>query len=86
MPDLTTLAKIVAGGMPGGAVVGKRAHMQHLEFKDEPGWNQTKKVRHQGTYNANPLAAAAGLACLRTCADPSIQARCDELAAACGSG
>ena len=79
-PDLTTMAKIVAGGMPGGAVVGKGEYMQHLAFKDEPGWNQTQKVRHQGTYNSNPLAAAAGLACLRKCADPAVQARCDELA------
>ena len=80
IPDLTTMAKIVAGGMPGGAVAGKRRYMQHLEFKDEPGWNQTKKARHQGTYNSNPLAAAAGLTCIRKCADPAIQARCDELA------
>ena len=59
-PDLTTMAKIVAGGMPGGAVAGRREIMEMLAFKDEPGWNATKKVRHQGTYNASPLVSAAG--------------------------
>ena len=78
--DLTTMAKIVAGGMPGGAVAGKAAPMRHLEFSDEPGWNTTKKVRHQGTYNSNPVAAAAAIACLTKCADPGVQQRCDDLA------
>jgi glutamate-1-semialdehyde 2,1-aminomutase len=81
VPDLTTLAKIVAGGLPGGAVGGRLEVMQLLAFKDDPTWNATKKVRHPGTYNANPLSAAAGLTCLRRCADPAVQAGCDELAA-----
>lgn len=79
-PDMTTLAKIVAGGLPGGAVVGKESIMQVLAYRDDPSWNSTSKVRHPGTYNANPLTAAAGLACLQICADPSIQAYCDGLA------
>ncbi|MCC6314868.1 MAG: aminotransferase class III-fold pyridoxal phosphate-dependent enzyme [Thermomicrobiales bacterium] len=79
-PDLTTFAKIVAGGMPGGAVAGKAAVMEMLEFKDEPGWNATRKVRHQGTYNAQPLAAAAGATCLEKIADGSAQRVCDDLA------
>ncbi|MGI8478233.1 MAG: aspartate aminotransferase family protein [Thermomicrobiales bacterium] len=80
-PDMTTLAKIVAGGLPGGAVTGRADIMEHLVFRDEPGWNATKKIIHPGTYNANPLSAAAGLACLQKCADPVIQTRCDESAA-----
>jgi glutamate-1-semialdehyde 2,1-aminomutase len=80
-PDMTTLAKIVAGGMPGGAVSGRAKIMAHLEFKDDPGWNAKKKVIHPGTYNANPLAATAGFACLTRCADAAIQRRCDDLAA-----
>lgn len=79
LPDMTTLAKIVAGGFPGGAVTGKDEIMEHLLFKDEPNWNATKKVIHPGTYNANPLAAAAGAACLERCADPSVQEYCDGL-------
>lgn len=80
-PDMTTLAKIVAGGLPGGAVTGKAEIMEHLVFKDEPGWNAKKKVIHPGTYNANPLSAAAGLACLQKCENPEVQRHCDEMAA-----
>lgn len=85
-PDLTTMAKIVAGGMPGGAVAGKTDLMQMIAFKDEPGWNANRRVPQAGTYNANPLAAAAGLACLRKCEDPSVQHHCDTLAEQVRSG
>ncbi|MGH2614440.1 MAG: aspartate aminotransferase family protein, partial [Thermomicrobiales bacterium] len=80
-PDLTTMAKIVAGGMPGGALAGKRDIMEMLAFKDDAEWNTKRKVRHQGTYNASPVAAAAGTACLQKAADPAVQRYCDELTA-----
>lgn len=80
-PDMTTLAKITAGGLPGGAVTGKTEIMDHLLFKDEAGWNAKKKVIHPGTYNANPLSAAAGYTCLVKCEDPAVQQHCDEIAA-----
>jgi glutamate-1-semialdehyde 2,1-aminomutase len=51
-----------------------------MAFKDEPGWNATKKVSQNGTFNANPVTAAAGLTCLRKCADPVVQVYCDALA------
>ena len=79
-PDLTTMAKIVAGGMPGGAVAGRRDVMEMLAFRDDPVWNTTRKVRHQGTYNASPVIAAAGAACLRKAADSTVQSYCDERA------
>ncbi len=84
-PDLTTMAKIVAGGMPGGAVAGKKEIMEYLLFKDDAAWN-AKKVIHPGTYNANPLAATAGFTCLQKCEDPSVQQTCDDLAAQLRSG
>jgi glutamate-1-semialdehyde 2,1-aminomutase len=84
-PDMTTMAKIVAGGMPGGAVAGKEEIMAFLEFRDEPGWAK-RKVIHPGTFNANPLTAAAGLACLQKCADPTVQEHCDRLASHLRSG
>lgn len=66
MPDLTCFAKVVAGGLPGGAIVGRREVMQLMEYRPEdPVWNQTRKVAHFGTFNANPLSAAAGVATLR---------------------
>ena len=80
-PDLTTLAKIVAGGLPGGAVAGRLEVMQFLAFKDDADWNTNRRVRHPGTYNANPMSAAAGVACLDLVADPDVQTYCDDLAA-----
>lgn len=74
------MAKILAGGMPGGAVAGRTDIMEHLLFKSDPEWNAKKKVVHPGTYNANPLAATAGTTCLKKCADPAVQQTCDELA------
>lgn len=79
-PDLTTMAKILAGGLPGGAVGGRSDIMELLEFRDEPGWNQTKKVQHPGTYNANPLSAVAGAVCLQMISDPRVQRHADEMA------
>lgn len=86
IPDLTTMAKILAGGLPGGAVGGRAEIMALLAFRDEPGWNQTKKVAHPGTYNANPLSAAAGITCLDIIADGSVQAQADAAAAALRTG
>lgn len=59
-PDLTTLAKILAGGLPGGALVGREDVLAAIEFR--PG---RPKMRHPGTYNGNPLSAAAGIAALK---------------------
>ncbi len=76
--DLTTLAKILAGGLPGGAVVGSASLMDQLAFRDDPTWNREKRVWHAGTFNANPLSAAAGLATLLLLADGQIQIRADR--------
>ncbi len=59
-PDLTSLAKILAGGLPGGCLVGRADLMQALAFGNPLG----KKMKHPGTFNANPLSAAAGSAAL----------------------
>jgi glutamate-1-semialdehyde 2,1-aminomutase len=70
-PDLTTLAKILAGGLPGGCVAGRADLLGALEFR--PG---QQKMKHPGTFNANPLSAAAGVATLRLVAtgEPSRKA------------
>ena len=58
-PDLTTLAKILAGGLPGGAVVGRTEILERLDFKSAAD-KEFEKIHHPGTFNANPLSAAAG--------------------------
>jgi glutamate-1-semialdehyde 2,1-aminomutase len=60
LPDLTTLAKILAGGLPGGCVAGRADVLAALEFRAGKG-----KMKHPGTFNANPLSASAGVATLR---------------------
>ena len=64
-PDLTTLAKILAGGLPGGALCGRADLLDALAFGNRHG----KKMKHPGTYNGNPLSAAAGVAALKALAD-----------------
>lgn len=59
-PDLTTLAKILAGGLPGGCVAGRADVLAFIEPR--PG---KPKMKHPGTYNANPLSASAGVAVLK---------------------
>ncbi len=77
-PDLTALAKILAGGFPGGAVAGRRDIMEQLSF---PGADKkSKKVGHPGTFNANPVSAAAGVACLEQFGDGAHQARAEQTA------
>ena len=86
-PDLTTMAKIVAGGLPGGAVAGKAGVMAVLEFRDnDPSWNAEHKVGHPGTYNGNPLAAVAGSRCLEIVSDQAVQEHSDRMAARFRSG
>jgi glutamate-1-semialdehyde 2,1-aminomutase len=79
-PDLTTLAKIVAGGLPGGALCGTRALKSMLAFRGDPDWDRAQRVAHAGTFNANPLSAAAAIATLELCADASLQARANKYA------
>ena len=59
-PDLSTFAKVLAGGLPGGCLAGRADIMDVLAFNNLRG----KKMKHPGTYNANPLSAAAGCAAL----------------------
>ena len=65
-PDLSTHAKILAGGLPGGCVAGREEIVGLLELReDDDDWNSRRRIAHQGTFNANPVSAAAGVACLR---------------------
>lgn len=63
VPDLTTLAKILGGGLPCGAVAGARGILDQLDPAAASAARR-EKVGHQGTFNANPLCAAAGVATL----------------------
>src|SRR6266508_919814 len=77
-PDLTTLAKIVAGGLPGGALTGQREIMSMIAFRGDPAWDRSERVAHAGTFNANPVSAAAAIATLEIVADGALQARANK--------
>ncbi len=70
-PDLTTLGKIIGGGLPVGAYGGKREIMD-LVAPSGP-------VYQAGTLSGNPLAMAAGLATLRQSGEPDFYERLEEL-------
>ncbi|HEY8219391.1 MAG TPA: glutamate-1-semialdehyde 2,1-aminomutase, partial [Methylobacter sp.] len=61
-PDLTTLGKIIGGGMPVGAFGGSRKIMEHLA--------PLGPVYQAGTLSGNPVAMAAGLKTLELIAQP----------------
>ncbi|MDR0378528.1 MAG: glutamate-1-semialdehyde 2,1-aminomutase [Candidatus Accumulibacter sp.] len=81
-PDLTTLGKVIGGGMPMAAFGGRREIMEKLAPRGP--------VYQAGTLSGNPLAVAAGLATLRLIQTPGFfvelerktRALCDGLAAA----
>ncbi len=66
-PDLTTLGKIVGGGMPVGAFGGRRDIMEHIA--------PLGPVYQAGTLSGNPVAMAAGLATLEGIAAPDFHAK-----------
>ncbi|MCL4458303.1 MAG: aspartate aminotransferase family protein [Chloroflexi bacterium] len=79
-PDLTCLAKILAGGLPGGAVAGRVDIMSLLDM-ERGGQDNLARPPHHGTFNANPLSAAAGIAILQIASTGEPQRVADRLAA-----
>jgi glutamate-1-semialdehyde 2,1-aminomutase len=72
-PDMTTLGKIIGGGLPVGVYGGRRDIMQRVA--------PLGPVYQAGTLSGNPLAMAAGLATLELLRDPALYSRLDRLGA-----
>jgi len=77
-PDLTTLGKVIGGGLPLGAVGGKREIMEKLA--------PLGPVYQAGTLSGNPIAVAAGLATLQLVVQPRLLERIEATAKALTEG
>lgn len=79
IPDMTTMGKIIGGGMPVGAYGGKK---EIMEFVSPAG-----PVYQAGTLSGNPIAMAAGLAMLNYLnSHPEVYSRLDEIGMQIASG
>jgi glutamate-1-semialdehyde 2,1-aminomutase len=77
-PDLTTLGKIIGGGLPVGAYGGRADVMRHIL--------PAGKVFQAGTLSGNPLATAAGIATLKTLRDTNPYPRLQQLSTRLATG
>jgi glutamate-1-semialdehyde 2,1-aminomutase len=83
-PDLTTLGKIVGGGLPVGALVGKREILEKTS-PEKAGKKWERILIGGGTFSAHPLTAASGLAMLKYLRDhareiyPALEAKGKKL-------
>jgi glutamate-1-semialdehyde 2,1-aminomutase len=69
-PDISVLGKVMAGGLPSGAVAGRADLLELL----------ATAIAHPGTFNANPLSAVAGITTLRLIADGAPQRAAEDYA------
>ena len=77
-PDMTTLGKIIGGGLPVGAFGGKREIMEKL--------SPAGGIYQAGTLSGNPLAMSAGIATLNLLKQPGFYAALEEKSRAVAEG
>jgi glutamate-1-semialdehyde 2,1-aminomutase len=78
MPDITCLGKVIGGGMPVGAYGASKAIMRHIAPEGD--------VYQAGTLSGNPVAMAAGIACLKLLQQPGVYDALDKTSQALITG
>ena len=76
-PDLVTLGKALAGGLPVGAFAGRRELMELVVPTGDPRRDAAERVYHSGTYNSNPLVLAAVVASIDKMKSPRFYEQID---------
>src|SRR5579883_2745418 len=79
-PDLCIQAKIGGGGLAGGAGGGKREILDRIDH-DATAARKIERILHPGTYNANPLSAAAAVTALTLVRDEDLAEKANKTAA-----
>ena len=77
-PDLTTMGKVIGGGLPVGAYGGRREIMEKIA--------PAGPIYQAGTLSGNPLAMAAGIATLKLLREPGVYERLEALSAKLADG
>lgn len=77
-PDMTTLGKIIGGGLPVGAFGGKREIMEKL--------SPSGGIYQAGTLSGNPLAMSAGIATLNILKQPGFYQKLEDISFAVSKG
>jgi glutamate-1-semialdehyde 2,1-aminomutase len=77
-PDLTTLGKVIGGGLPVGAYAGKQEIMAHVA--------PAGPMYQAGTLSGNPLAMTAGIETLKVLREPGVFAEIERKAAELADG
>ncbi len=78
-PDITILGKIMGGGFPIGAFVGRREVFERLDHRKYP--RMQERAFHGGTFTGNPVSMVAGLATLDILSDGRVYEKIDRLGA-----
>ena len=86
VPDICTMAKILTGGLPGGAIAGSDEVMGVMLHTGEAHHDRYQRVYHGGTFNANPYCAATGNAAMKIVATGEMQDTADRMADRLRSG
>jgi glutamate-1-semialdehyde 2,1-aminomutase len=76
-PDITILGKILGGGFPIGALCGRRDVFERLDHRRFAGKNE--RVFQGGTFSANPVSLAAGIATLEALENGTVYRELDRL-------
>ena len=67
-PDISSLGKIIGGGLPVGAIAGRREVMQVFEVD-----GAKARLPHGGTFNANPMTMVAGRAAMANWTEDAVE-------------